>query len=236
MYLPDGIAHFRANNANYLITANEGDARADWPGFNEETRVRQHCTAGLDPTVFPDAANLIRDSNLGRLRITTTPNAGSTGKNAAGQCNELYAFGARSFTIWSTDVARVYDSGDDLERRTTSLPNGNFNTSHDSNTLDARSPTKGPEPEGVVVARFGKKLFAFIGLERIGGVMVYDISNPSAAAYVTYLNTRTGTTGDLGPEGLVFIPAAGSPNGQPLLVVGNEISGTTAIFQVNLIY
>ena len=236
MYQPDGIAAYTVDGQTYLITANEGDARADWPGFNEETRVRTYCTAGLDPAVFPDAANLILDSNLGRLRITTTPNGGVTGKNAAGQCNELYAFGARSFSIWSSGISRVYDSGDQLEQRTKALPNVNFNASHDSDTLDGRSTSKGPEPEGVVLGRIGSKVYAFIGLERVGGVMVYDVTQPRAPSFVTYLNTRSGATGDLGPEGLIFIPASKSPNGKPLVVVGNEVSGTTAIFQVNLSY
>ncbi len=235
MYLPDAIASYVVNGTTYLITANEGDARADWPGFNEETRVRQHCSAGLDPTVFPDAANLILDSNLGRLRITATPNGGYDGKNSAGQCTELYAFGGRSFSIWTTDATRVYDSGDEFEQRTQALPNVNFNASHDNNTLDGRSASKGPEPEGVTVARFGTKTYAFIGLERVGGVMVYDVTTPAAASFVTYLNTSTGTTGDLGPEGLTFIKASDSPNGRPLLVVGHEVSGTTAVYQVNLV-
>ena len=235
LYMPDGIARFTVNGATYLITANEGDARADWPGFNEETRVRTHCNLGLDPAVFgANAANLLFDSNLGRLRITSTPNGGSTGKNAAGLCTELYSFGARSFSIWSSEIVRVFDSGDDLEQRTKSLSNVLFNASHDNNTLDSRSPSKGPEPEGVVVATFGAKTFAFIGLERVGGVMVYDVSTPTAPTYVTYLNTRSGATGDLGPEGLAFISAKQSPNGKPLLIVGNEVSGTTAIFQINL--
>jgi hypothetical protein len=94
LYLPDAIARYTVDGKSYLVTANEGDARADWPGFNEETRVRAHCSAGLDPTVFANADKLILDSNLGRLRITSTPNGGSTGKNASGQCNELYSFGA----------------------------------------------------------------------------------------------------------------------------------------------
>lgn len=237
MYLPDAIASFTVNNSRYLITANEGDARADWPGFNEETRVRAHCPQGLDPAVFgANAANLAFDSNLGRLRVTTAPNGGKTGKNAAGQCTELYSFGGRSFSIWSADVALVFDSGDDLEQRTKALANVNFNAGHEDNNLDARSANKGPEPEGVVTGTFGAKTFAFIGLERVGGVMVYDVSTPTAPVFVTYLNTRTGTTGDLGPEGLALITADKSPNGKPLLVVGNEISGTTAIFQLNLTY
>jgi hypothetical protein len=236
MYLPDAISSFTINGKTYLITANEGDTRADWPGFNEESRVRAHCALGLDPTVFSDAANQILDSNLGRLRITTTPNGGSTGKNAAGLCTELYSFGGRSFSIWNSDVSRVFDSGDDLEQRTKALSNVAFNASHDNNTLDSRSTSKGPEPEGVTIAQFGNKTFAFVGLERVGGVMVYDVSNPAAATFVNYLNTRDGITGDRGPEGLTIIKASDSPNGKPLLVVGNETSGTTAVFQINLGY
>jgi DNA-binding beta-propeller fold protein YncE len=237
MYLPDAIAGYTVDGKHYLLTANEGDARADWPGFNEETRIRAHCTAGLDPSVFPNAGSATFDSNLGRLRVTTTPNGGGmTGKNAAGQCTELYTFGGRSFSIWDTDIKRVYDSGDEFERRTSTLPNARFNASNDNNNLEDRSGSKGPEPEGVVVGKFGDKQYAFVGLERIGGVMVYDITKPASASFVTYLNTRDGDKGDLGPEGLTFIPAHKSPNGKPLLIVGNEVSGTTAVMQVNLTY
>ena len=235
LYLPDGITSYSVNGVTYLITANEGDARADWPGFNEETRVRTHCDKGLDPAVFPDAANLILDSNLGRLRITANPNGGSAGKNAAGQCNELYSFGARSFSIWDTSFKRVYDSGDEFERRTQSLTQAAFNASHDNNTLDSRSPSKGPEPEGVVVGKFGRKSIAFIGLERVGGVMAYDVTDPAKPVFLTYFNSRSGTTGDRGAEGLILIPANRSPNGKPLLVIGNEVSGTTAIVQIDLV-
>ncbi|MES3024809.1 MAG: choice-of-anchor I family protein [Pseudomonadota bacterium] len=237
MYLPDGMAMFSVNGNSYLITANEGDARADWPGFNEEKRVREHCPLGLDASVFgADAANLLFDSNLGRLRVTSTPNGGQSGKNAAGLCTELFSFGARSFSIWTTDVARVFDSGDDLEQRTKALSNVNFNASHDNNTLDGRSASKGPEPEGVVVGVFGAKTFAFIGMERVGGVAVYDVSVPAAPVFVTYLNTRSALTGDRGPEGLALVMGDKSPNGKPLLIVGNEVSGTTAIYQLNLTY
>lgn len=235
LYLPDAIASYSAAGKTWLITANEGDAR-EWTGLVEERSVSSHCSLGLDPTVFNDAANQILDSNLGRLNITTTPNAGVDGKNGAGLCNELYSFGARSFSIWSADVNRVFDSGDDLEQRTQALANVNFNASNTNNTLDSRSRSKGPEPEGVTVGTFGSKIFAFIGLERVGGVMVYDVTNPNAPVYTTYLNTRTGATGDRGPEGLTLIKAAQSPNGKPLLVVGNETSGTTAVFQLNLSY
>ena len=242
--LPDSLAAYSANGQTYLVTANEGDARADWPGFNEEDRVRSYCTNGLDPAAFPGATGtnadrLLFDSNLGRLRITRAPNGNDNGKNAAGQCNKLVAFGTRSFSIWrASDLARVYDSGEDLERITSQAAAAagatfKFNSSHDNDTLDSRSPTKGPEPEGLALGRIGTQTFAFVGLERVGGVMVYDITDPAAVRFVTYVNPRTGATGDNGPEGLSFVPASASPTGEPLLLVSNEVSGTTAIYAIS---
>ncbi|MBC8042101.1 MAG: T9SS type A sorting domain-containing protein [Rhizobacter sp.] len=38
------------------------------------------------------------------------------------------------------------------------------------------------------------------------------------------------TVGDLGPEGLVFVPAAQSPNSRNLVIAANEVSGTVSIF------
>lgn len=248
MYMPDGMASFRIGTRTYLATANEGDAReyvgvttvgATTTVSRDDPRVREYCGNGFDSSVYGTlTATMGLDSNLGRLRITTFPGSTRTGKNAAGECNELVAFGARSFSIWDADnFGLLWDSGDQFEQRTAALhPTLTFNASNDNNSFDDRSPAKGPEPESVITAKFGTKTFAFIGLERVGGVMVYDVSNPASPVYVTYLNTRTGATGDRGPEGLLFIKATDSPNGKPLLVVANETSGTTAVFQLNLRY
>ncbi|MBK6308195.1 MAG: hypothetical protein IPF47_21700 [Gemmatimonadetes bacterium] len=170
------------------------------------------------------------DANLARLMVTK-----AMGMNAAtGQWQTLYAFGTRSFSIWSADGRQLWDSGEELERRTSALPMVQFNAGSTGNSFDDRSDNKGPEPEGVVIGRLGSKTFAFIGLERVGGIMVYDVTRPTAPQFVTYANTRDGAAGDLGPEGITFVPAARSPNGAPLLIVGNEVSGTTVIFRVVL--
>ena len=227
MYQPDAIAAYAVNGQTYLVTANEGDAR-DYAAFAEEARVS---TLSLDANVFTAAAcggACNANSRLGRLNVTNTLG------RSAGVFSALYAFGARSFSIWSADGQLVWDSGDQLERLTTAVPGAPFNAGNNDNALDSRSDNKGPEPEGVTIGRLGDKFYAFIGLERIGGVVVYDVTVPTSPTYVTYVNTRSGLTGDLGPEGVEFVPAVRSPNKEPLVIVGNEVSGTTAIFRVDL--
>ena len=233
MYQPDGIATFMAEDRLYLVTANEGDER-DYGGFQEEIKVRD---ATLSERLLAQRPNLQHKSQLGKLRVTSEPPAGKQGS----VLNELYAFGARSFSIWTDGGEQVYDSGDDFEQITADrLPHAFNGKDDDNDSRDARSDQKGPEPESVVVGAIGGRSYAFIGLERIGGVMVYDVTEPSRAAFVTYVNNRDfqgrpddGTAGDLSPEGLQFISADESPNGHPLLVVAHEVSGTTTIFQIN---
>lgn len=231
LYMPDAIAAYEVDGRTYLLTANEGDAR-DYDAFAEESRVED---LPLDPAVFTDAlcgGPCSADAALGRLNVTTTLGNGANGYTA------LYAFGARSFSVRDAQGALVWDSGDEFEQRTQALPNVPFNAGHvgEDTELDNRSDNKGPEPEGVAVARFGDKTFAFIALERVGGVMVYDVSTPSAPAFVSYFNGREQGSGDRGPEGLAIVPAADSPSGEPLLIVGNEVSGTTVVHRIALSY
>ncbi|OVZ59926.1 alkaline phosphatase [Pigmentiphaga sp. NML080357] len=311
MYLPDAIAAYAAGGKTYLVTANEGDARA-WgedtdaywagdatKGFVEEFRVKHLVHASgfarrrgddlppqldalaagalLNPETFAycgaTAGNpgACRDDDvLGRLQISWTLGyrQDATGKpvkfNAQGaedpagdriMYDHLYAYGGRSFSIWDQDGKLVWDSGAQFERLLASAdckvgPNRDipcatyFNSGHDEGKgFDSRSDAKGPEPEGVEIGVMGEKTFAFIGLERMGGVMVYDITDPKAPVFMDYFNTRANweedpsadnlaKMGDLGPEGLKFVPATKSPTGQPLLIVGHEVSGTTAVYEV----
>ncbi len=236
MYMPDAIASYTINGQTYLITANEGDAR-DYEGFAEEVRVGSSSYV-LDPTLFPDAATLKQNANLGRLTVTNQ----SGDLDGDGDFDQIHVFGSRSFSIWTPDGTQVFDSGDQFEQITAAAHPNNFNASNDGNALDNRSDNKGPEPEGVVIGEAYGMTLAFIGLERIGGIMMYDVSDPNAPVFLDYINMRDfsvepsdttlGQVGDLGPEGLVFVSAADSPTGMPLLIVGNEVSGTTTVYTI----
>lgn len=157
----------------------------------------------------------------------------------------IYVLGGRSFAIWdAATMELVFDSGSDFEKITAQvLPDG-FNWSNDDNLLDKRSSKKGPEPEGIEIGIINERIYAFVGLERVGGVMTYDITEPEVATFANYLNTRDFTqkiAGDVGPEGLHFIPSAslGSPTreqsaSKPLLLVGNEVSGTVSVLEFDV--
>lgn len=238
-YMPDGINAFEANGTTYLVTANEGDSR-EWGDFVDAARVKD---LGDDlPPVCEDSslAGLTGDADLGRLNIIT-----DLGLSESGDCyEELVAFGGRSFSVWTTNGDLVYDSGDSLERLTAEANPAFFNSNHSESNAEGRSDDKGPEPENLTIGTVDGRTYAFLGLERVGGVAVYDITDPADATFVTYENNRNfdesvedggnlAEAGDLGPEGLAFIPAAVSPTGEPMLAVGNEVSGTTTLFGID---
>ena len=237
MYQPDAIAAYSVGGQTFLVTRQRRRRPVSTPDSLKKP-VWVAASVVLDPAIFTTTAcggvSCKDNSALGRLNITTALGRNST----TGMYEQLYALGGRSFSIRRADASLVYDSGDEIEQRTRALPNVPFNAGHvgGDSTLDNRSDNKGPEPEGVAVARFGARVFAFIGLERVGGVMVYDVTNPQTPSFVTYLNTRTQGTGDRGPEGIVVVSAADSPNGRPLLIVGNEVSGTTVVHEIRLTF
>ena len=250
LFMPDAVASYTSGGATYLVTANEGDAR-EWGNYVEPQRVKSLGKDGTKPLCATSpAAGLTSDANLGRLDVST-----ASGLNADGTCyEELYSFGTRSFSIFNAAGELVFDSGQQLEEITAAaVPAGFFNSNHATSDFESRSDAKGPEPEGVAIGEVGGRTYAFIGLERVGGIAVFDITTPTAASFVTYVNNRDFTVsaedaiddgadpatvlaqaGDLGPEGLTFVPAAGSPTGEPMLAVGNEVSGTTTLYGLDL--
>ncbi|QNK78064.1 choice-of-anchor I family protein [Winogradskyella sp. PAMC22761] len=231
MYMPDAMASYEVNGVTYLVTANEGDAR-EYDTYAEEERVSD---LNLDPTIFPNAEFLQLDSNLGRLTATT-----ATGDlDNDGDIDEIHVFGSRSFSIWNTVTgALVFDSADDFERITANDPiyGELFNASNSNNNFKNRSDNKGPEPEGVTVAEINGEFYAFITLERVGGLMAYNITDPNNAVFEKYINNRDlgdDEGGDLGPEGIIYVSAENSPNGTGLVIMANEVSSTLSFYALN---
>jgi len=218
MYQPDAITLVEIGGTEYLLTANEGDAR-DYSAYSEEARVSD---LTLDPTVFPNAAAIQADDMLGRLKVTTSQ--GDIDND--GDYDELYSYGGRSFSIWDLNGNLVFDSGNEFA----SILAENFS----GNYADNRDDDKGSEPESIATMEIGGRMFAYIGLERAAGVMVYDITDPLNAFYVNYFN-KNGI--DESPEGLIVVPGANSPNGKPFLLSTNEADGSyggsISVYNVN---
>ena len=228
-YMPDGVATLTVAGKTYYLTANEGDNKDD----NIETAAKESArvsdiASSLDTNIF----NASVSTELSRLNINKTANGTAVGVNpATGKYEKIFTYGSRSFSIWNAETGTlVFDSGDDFERivysdATPSLLHG---------ALKGRMDDKGPEPENIVVGQVGKEYFAFIGLERSSGIMMYQITDPTKPKFVHYVRNTAdaSSTGDISPEGLKFIPAVDSPTGAPLLIVGYEVSGSLAVYQI----
>jgi len=245
VYQPDTITNYQWKGATFILSANEGDSR-DWSAFSEEARVS---AIPRSAELVAKQAGVYNSNGLARLKVTK-----ALGKNANGEYDALYAFGSRSFSIWDQNGAQVYDSAADFEKISASLQGeSGFNSNHLANGGDNRSDDKGPEPEAVAVGQVGDKTYAFVGTERLGAVFVYDVTNPYQVKFVDYFHNRnfdvtfaiddaksppalSGSylqAGDLGPESLVFVPAAQSATGKALLLMASEVSGSLTVFEVS---
>lgn len=237
---PDGIDTYDYNGETYLLIANEGDSQ-DYEGYSEEKRVKKlkddiqldaryyqgYTQAELDDMV---ENGLFDDEQLGRLKVTTS----HAFKDADGKYNALVSYGGRSFSILrASDLEMIYDSGSDIEQRVLDLLPECFNANYeaaDDIKVDDRSDDKGPEAENVVVGKVGSHSYAFVGLERVGGIMIYDITNPNEPYFVKYLYDPDNK--DISPEGITFESAEESPNGKPMLIASFELSGTTSAWEL----
>lgn len=238
---PDGIDTYDYNGETYLLIANEGDSQ-DYEGYSEEKRVKKlkddiqldaryyqgYTQAELDDMV---KNGLFDDEQLGRLKVTTS----HAFKDADGKYNALVSYGGRSFSILrASDLEMIYDSGSDIEQRVLDLLPERFNANYESADdikVDDRSDDKGPEAENVVVGKVGSHSYAFVGLERVGGIMIYDITNPNEPYFVKYLYDPNNK--DISPEGITFESAEDSPNGKPMLIASFELSGTTSAWELD---
>ncbi len=225
MYQPDTITSYNVAGKNYIVTANEGDDRDD---FYEEATKASELTHSLGESV-------------GDLRVN--PDLGDA--DGDGVYEELYAYGGRSFSIFDADTgALVYDSGSDFETKVAAqIDNDYFATRPKKGkwyTTDERSEKKSIEPESLTLGMIDGKTFAYIGLEKQGGFMVYDITSPEAVSFVEYNNDINyskefdyktevpADIDDMGPEGSTTF----SQDGKNYLALANEVSGTTSVYEL----
>ncbi|MDQ1855239.1 choice-of-anchor I family protein [Chryseobacterium sp. WLY505] len=228
-YVPDAVQNYKVGNTNYIVTANEGDEK-DLSGYSERTTVGAN-TYILDPVLFPNANILKASYNLGRFRVSSA--TGNTDGDS--EFEEMAALGARSFSIFNADTKQiVYDSGDQFERYISAYHPLIFNADNESNGTKNRSRAKGPEPEGVALGKINGQTYAFITLERTGGVMVYNITDPDNPTFTDYKHSRSTSAygGDNGPEGIIYIAPENTTTNKGYVIIANEISGTLSMYEV----
>ncbi|MBR1148663.1 choice-of-anchor I family protein [Bradyrhizobium sp. AUGA SZCCT0431] len=223
---PDAIATFKVGNDTYFVTANEGDARVL---LDDEATLAEQSggvfTIDLDNTAYPDEAAMRANADLGRLRIRK--DLGDT--DGDGDIDQIYAYGGRSLSIFKQNadgtITKVRDTGGEFE----AIIARDLAARHSIDTaegggFDTRSDNKGPEPEGVDIGVIDGRTYAFVSLERAGGVMIYDITDPANASFVGYKPPGVGEGN--APEVTKFISAADSPTGTALVLTANEGNST----------
>ncbi|MGR5244620.1 choice-of-anchor I family protein [Vibrio sp. PNB23_22_6] len=273
LYMPDTLDSYSVNGKTYILSANEGDGREygfkttqaqcdqagfkwhddDYLGTDKYTSQQGTCLSHVDEVRgkklkvaadHPLAGALKDNKQLARLKVIKPEQVLTAQDN-------VQAFGARSFSVWDENGELVFDSGDDFATIALMNEGKNFNSTNDSNDSgDDRSDDKGIEPEAIEVAYINGRHYAFIGLERQGGIMIYDITNPKQAQFLHYVNRRdynqpvcsqvedgdckndiyNPKAGDLAPESVNYF----ARNGQHFIAVGNEVSGTTSVFRIEL--
>lgn len=242
LFQPDSIVAFDHAGETWLVTANEGEAREG--SFTEAISWREATKAllGAEPLQGESPP-------WGDVIVSRVPAPASLG-------GRFCVFGSRSVSLWRFDphtsrITHAWDSGDQIERIIAKETPRLFNVDHRSGPkIDARSRSKGPEPEGLALGTIAGRRIVFVALERTGGVMALDVTDPARPSFVGRFESRDpevdlsidadgdgvpdhwASAGDLGPEALAFIPASASPSGEDLLVVCYEVSGTTAILRV----
>jgi len=247
--MPDAIAAFETRGKTYFMTANEGDDRGDHDEGGDVARIGDvldgevkpygmHDDPNADPLAFDPALLaeinqlMSEDKDLSRINISIVD--GDT--DGDGDIDALHVYGGRSFSIYDAAGNQVFDSGDDFEqviaelRVPNAFNNEDFPSDDPSVVDDIRSDNKGPEPEAIAFGKVGKSTYAFIGLERDSGIMIYDVTDPKHASFVDYIDAAA--DGNISPEVITFIPASESTSGLPQLAVSFEISGTTAIYEL----
>jgi len=232
LYQPDAIASYRVGGQTYLITANEGDAR-DYDGFSEEARVG---ALRLDPVAFPNAAALQSSAQLGRLTVTTA----NGDPDRDGDFDELYSF-QRPFLL-------------DLDRRDRSRlrQRRQARADHERSRAVQLRPRleqlvrhaqrqQGPRARG---RRDRDHRRANLGVHRARANRRHRrlrrdrparaADHPVSQQPELRRQHRCGHGRRPRAGGDPLHPGRGEPDGGPLPVVANEVSGTTTIYRIDV--
>ncbi len=265
---PDKIGVIRSGGQQFILAVNEGDPfDVELPAgtvlpdgtvlpedteFGEKARVKNLV---LDDTAFPNAASLQLDENMGRLQVSQIDGY-VTDADGEKVFRELYTLGSRSLSTLTLKGETVFDSGEEFERimEQAALAQGlSFNCAEDENEADQRSDDRGPEPEPFALGRIDNRSYAFVGFERVSGILVYEVADPYAPNFQQYINNRNfaiepkdacgekgapalpscALAGDLETEGILFISKQDSPIDVPLLAVSHELSDSTTLYRID---
>lgn len=221
LYMPDAIVSYSAGGQAYYVTTNEGDAFVD-----DADIVRLgNGAVTLDPGVFPNAAELKLNGNLGRLNIVRD---GVDGSGSTVNMTEIVTLGGRSFSIRDADGRLVYDSGNLLEVE--AHARGVY--------ADGRSDDKGVEPEGVALLELAGRTLAFVGLERTtrSAIAIFDVTDPAQVSFLDMIVSDDASV--LRPEGLAafewngryFLAASHESTADSILAGG--LSNRTVLFEI----
>ena len=217
LYQPDAIASVKIKGRTYLLTANEGDTRADWPGYQEEARVGDAALRSPTPSLRQGANADIETNNdkLGRLTVSIA--SGNTDADA--DYEQIHVPGARSFSIWSDGAASRSSTAAISSSRSSPRPTRHSSTATTTMTTSTTAATtRAPSPRRSRSARSASGSTRSSASSARAAIVIYDITDPTAPAFVQYTNSRVFDTNaatplgpDSGPEKIVFVEAQGQP-------------------------
>ncbi|MCC6678967.1 MAG: choice-of-anchor I family protein [Phycisphaerales bacterium] len=234
--MPDQIAAFTAAGRTYLVTADEGDDRGDSNDRSaprgDRARVRDLARWNKMSPKLMSTADL-SDPVIGRLQVSVFD--GDT--DGDGLIDVPTMFGTRSLSVWDAEtLQRVGDTGSAFEQMMADRDKEHFNAERVGSEeppvfqFDARSPERGPEPEGIAIGQVAGRTFAFVSLERPGAIVAVDLTDPANPRPIEL--AAAAASGDVGPEGILFVPAEQSAASEAMLLVCSENTGTLSVYRI----
>ena len=229
--MPDTISTFTKAGKNYVVTANEGDARGD-DADTVQLKDNPYTSIPNDPDGTPYNLNA-NTGGIGRLGLVDNL-SDTDGDNIAEQ---LVSYGTRDVTIWEVapDGSLTEVSSVDMEEYLLAQDPARHNSNNggDISAFDNRSDNKGPEPEALAIhVTASGEVYILAGNERQNGLVLIDATDPANPITISYINSNP--DGLISPESIQFAEI----DGELVAIVGYEgiagdsISGAIGIYSV----